>query len=232
MSKRQNTSGSLNGSVDLSTTAMRATFLRVINSLTEDASPDKTADFLIFYDVSEGVVNKVKINAAFAGELLLDRTTVEVDVANTAADTALYSFSVPGGTLGTQGKVRLLILGDWLHNNGAGDTINFRVIWDGTAGFAYTINPGSTSATRGHFMLVCELSSRNATNAQMLVANLAFSPPGTGDGVGAVSTNVIGGHSSLTADSTTARTLSANVQWSAGSGSNSIRLKSGYLMSI
>jgi hypothetical protein len=57
--------------------------LKVINSLTEDASPDLAADFLLSYDTSAGTVKKVKGNAV--GSSLADGDKGDITVSGSGA---------------------------------------------------------------------------------------------------------------------------------------------------
>jgi hypothetical protein len=62
-------------------------------------------------------------------------TTTDVTFSNSAAEQTIYSFSVPGGTLGTLGMLRLTIDNVFLNNTGAQRTFTLRVKYGATTLF-------------------------------------------------------------------------------------------------
>ena len=62
----------------------------------------------------------------------LDRSTTEQDVVSSAAETSVYSYSVPVGTIGTNKILRLTVTGSYLNNSGSPDTFTPRVKFGGT----------------------------------------------------------------------------------------------------
>lgn len=79
--------------------------LKVINGLSEETTPDSTADFLLLYDTSEGAVNKVKPeNIApqqFAGAVV--QSIVGTYTASADLTTAIpFDDTIPQNTEGTQ----------------------------------------------------------------------------------------------------------------------------------
>src|SRR5579864_1108123 len=57
---------------------------------------------------------------------LLNLVAQAVDVSNTTVETNLYSFSVPGGLLSTNGVIRLTVTG-LMHTDTTTDTLTLRV---------------------------------------------------------------------------------------------------------
>ncbi|KKL84405.1 hypothetical protein LCGC14_1965070, partial [marine sediment metagenome] len=52
-------------------------------------------------------------NASHVGAVeILDRDLTQIDVANNAAETSIYSFSIPAGAMGADGGIRLKLTGD------------------------------------------------------------------------------------------------------------------------
>jgi hypothetical protein len=81
---------------------------------------------------------------------VLDRQNARQTVVNTSAETGVYSFSVPGGTLGTNRVLRVTILGDYFNNTGSGRTFTFRFKYGATT--IATLAPfQSPTANRGFF---------------------------------------------------------------------------------
>src|SRR6266545_3512638 len=61
--------------------------------------------------------------AALALPVVYDRVTTAVDVNTSIAETSIYTKAITGNDMGTNRKLRLMMLGDYLHNNVAGDTV-------------------------------------------------------------------------------------------------------------
>lgn len=161
---------------------------------------------------------------------VLDRSVTQNDVVSTAAETTLYSFSVPGNVLDTQKMLRLTIYGDYLNNSGASRTIIVKVKYGATTLYADTSGSLAANATRHAFRMEFLLGNQNATNAQVLGGNICMSTAGATTGLGdmatvaaattGIDTDVYG---SSAEDSTAAKTLDITVKHSASNGSLSIR---------
>ena len=156
----------------------------------------------------------------------INRQVTTVDVVNTAAETNLYSFSVPGGTLGTDGWLRLTLVGDYLQNSGGNRTITLRVKYGGTVlGILTSGNIGS-AANRASVRVTLDLVAGNATNVQRAlvsavvgVTGTAGNPPASGAYQIAVDTV----NNAAAIDSTTAQTLVVTAQHSAANANLSAR---------
>jgi hypothetical protein len=137
----------------------------------------------------------------------LDKDVAVATVTNTTTETTVYSFSVPGGTLGTNDAIRMTLVGSWVNNTGGGDTVVIRVKYGATTIFSYTYNP-----TNGSYGVNLEtfLSALNATGAQ--VANSRFTAVQGLTGAGAVPTDILGTHATIAEDSTAAKNLVVTAQ--------------------
>lgn len=167
-----------------------------------------------------------------------DRATTTVDVQTSIAETSIYSKSIAANDMGMNRMLRLTLLGDYLHNNVAGDTLTFRVKFGGTTFYA---NPGTLGAVLGAarhpWQLTLCVANLGATNSQMIEGQLGpvedpnQNAPTTGIGQALSSAGaqqrVAGlGISTLAAiDTTVAQTLDITVQWSASSANNSWRTR-------
>lgn len=145
---------------------------------------------------------------------LLDKSTTEQDVTNTAVETSVYSYSVPGGTLSTSNIIRLILTG-YVDLSVTSRTLTIRVKWGGS-----TVATGvivTTASTKGGVLLTVLLNANNATNSQRLVATIqqmadnAVETDGTFSGACTLRTVAV---PSLAVDSTSAQTLEVTAQWS------------------
>ncbi len=159
--------------------------------------------------------------------LVLDRDVTTTDVVNTATETTVYTFSVPGGTLGTDRRLRLKLIGDWLNNAGT-NSLTVRTKFGGTTLFSTAIFVGA-SPNRHALFYELILSAHNATNAQIATlhyfeggANTAGAPPGTLGNAGQSNTGV-GVYNALALDSTVAQTLEVTFQHGAADANLSAR---------
>lgn len=181
--------------------------------------------------VAGTVVNAADLNDRTK---VYDRVTTTVDVVSTVADTQLYAKVIGAGHMSSDRMLRLTLLGDYLHNATAGDTIslNFRL-----GGGAYVMTDSSNlgnslSATRQAWRLVFEVVNLGSASSQYqsvhaVLGNTAgTASTGIGDISGANSHHGMLGVASLSAvDTTIAQTLQVTAQWSASSASNSFRMR-------
>lgn len=157
---------------------------------------------------------------------VLDRVTASVDVASSTSETTLYTKAIAGGTLGTNRKLRLTIIGDVLQNNGS-QTVQVKAKYGSTVlGDTGAVSLAASSNRRG-VQIVVDLMGRNATNAQSATVHVYYGGISSATNAGAM--NSIGVHSfcshvSVAEDSTGALNLAVTVQHSANSSSESLRL--------
>lgn len=162
-------------------------------------------------------------------------TTANNDVNTTALETTLYSVTVPANAMGTVGAVSMTLLGDYLHNNVAGDTLTLRIKFGGITHYAVASSLGNaTGAARHPWLLNILLLNKGATNSQELFGTLITEQANAGaptTGIGFVVdaslrtptsafASTAGG---MTIDTTVNQTLLVSVQWSASSANNSWR---------
>jgi hypothetical protein len=169
-----------------------------------------------------------------------DRATTTVDVQTSAAETAIYSKSIAANDMGNSKMLRLTLLGDYLHNNVAADTILPRIKFGGNTFWGNASNLGNAiGAARHPWHLYLHIANLGATNSQMVLGQ--FGPiefanaaaPSAGIGQGLATTAPLGSDTGIatlgTIDTTTAQTLEVSVQWSASSANNSWRMRYGVL---
>lgn len=164
----------------------------------------------------------------------LERVTAALDINTTVTETDVYSYSVAGNAMGTDKGLRLTLFGDYLHNNGAGDTVTWRVKFGGTTIFQDTENfNAEANANRQPWRLDLNLVNAGATNSQFL--NVLYTrdkasqaAPTTGIGNATFNAYIAGGNlfansTAAAIDTTTSQTLAISAQWSASSANNSLR---------
>ncbi|MDZ4340442.1 MAG: hypothetical protein U1B94_09570 [candidate division NC10 bacterium] len=185
-------------------------------------------DVLSMGAVPDGKVFKRSGSTIIGGEAspVLNRDVTENEVVNTAAETTVYSFSVPGGTLGTDKMLRLTLLGSYLNNSGAGSEITYRVKYGATTIMTALTRVFASDASRRAVRLICLLAAQNATNAQVAHGDELTCNPG---GVAGATTDFdtgehrTGFHDSIAEDSTAAKTLSVTVQWGGANAARSFK---------
>lgn len=192
----------------------------------------------LFYPKEPGVQAGTPFTGAVAASGItgvglgtIDRNATLIDVTATAAETDIYSFLVPGGTILASGMLRLTLHGDLLSNNGA-DTFRVRAYFGGTLLYDDVSNMGAGVARRMPWRWAVELENLGVTNSQFSVMVLDepdTDQPAPASGIGDVNFNsptLLGGALGLGApiaiDTSTAQTLrvtvtngtaSANMSW-------------------
>jgi hypothetical protein len=131
-----------------------------------------------------------------------NRDVTPADVVNTTTETTVYSFTVPGGTFGTDKALRLTLIGDYLNNSGANTSLTVRVKLGATTISSTTFTLVSSNAARRALTVTCTVSAANATNAQASSGRIALGTAGTVDGSALAPTLREGVHNSIAEDST------------------------------
>lgn len=138
----------------------------------------------------------------------LDTNTTPTTDGNSSADTALYTYSVPGGTLSTNKGIVVVVTGTYKNNTGSTQTITVRAKYGGTTVCSKTTGTMASNAANGFFFIQFYLTAQNATNSQVGYMNASFESGAN------VSTN-IDDRGSSAIDSTLAQNLVISVQHSA-----------------
>ena len=151
----------------------------------------------------------------------LDVTTADLEVVNTSTETDIWSMTVPGGTLGTDGMIEIDFVGSYLNNTALARSMTIRFYYGGTFITAVNALSQNASATRRLFNGKFYIKATGATNSQRLMSSMVRSDA---DGTFFDGTSV--GHSEGTAliDSTADQTLKITVRHSdAGANISFIR---------
>lgn len=163
-----------------------------------------TTDNILQHDTGTQWINLPDVSAF--STIINKSTASQTQTGTTAVD--FFNYSVPGGTLGTNNMLRLLMGGIWNNTSGANRTVTITISYGSTImwrGTSSNLATGNTVAWR------CDvyLSAANSTSAQSLVGLINISnPTAPTNGVGAIT------------NSTTAPFTSAAITGTAAINSN------------
>lgn len=166
---------------------------------------------------------------------ILNKTGSIVTVTSTVAETSIYSFSVPGNTIGSIGKLRLTLIGTVTDSSAASTTLTWRVKFGAVTLWStvhVTGDAGGVSIGTMPFRYVVEIGNKSNTADQiavgvlesvgLIVATAAATLEGTGSSI-APGLAVKRGASGQ--DTTLAQTLQVTVQWNAATASRAISME-------
>lgn len=176
-------------------------------------------------------------HAAWVSRVGLLDSVNELVINTTAAETSLYSFSVPAGILGTNKTLRLRLWGDYLQNNGAARTLNVKIKLGATTLYDDTTAVITASASRHPFDFEIILKNQNSASVQRLGGTLSMGVAGaatTGLGDLAAVIAAATGFSTpirgtAAENSANALTLAVTITHSASSANQEIRRDGGIL---
>ena len=109
---------------------------------------------------------RTNLTSKAAGAFATQNTTN--DVVSTAAETSLTSFTVAANALGSNGWLRLNLVGDYLNNGGSAQTLRVRVKFGGTTVWDSTTANLANVANRRTVGMTVVLANKNATNSQAI----------------------------------------------------------------
>lgn len=167
----------------------------------------------------------VACTVAGAGTSVLDRKSSATTLNNTAAETTVYSYTIPASTVSATGELRLKLFGEFLNNSGSGRGYTLKVKFGGTTVINYTTGATAvvTSATRRSALVLVTVSATGSTSGQIVTVEHSLASPAavygtltTGVGFSTSSAyNVAQWNSgALTKDMTASQTLEVTVQLS------------------
>jgi hypothetical protein len=148
--------------------------------------------------------------------------------ANTASEETLWSFSVPGGTLGTAGMLELVLTGDVLKQNAGTLNGTLHIKFGSTTMFADVGGIANTTPRRSLCVHVF-LAACGSTSAQNVNGFVGLGPGTSGSVAGrgnlwgqGVPATVDG---DATEDSTSAKTMAVTWKWDSAETNTDVRLK-------
>lgn len=149
--------------------------------------------------------------------------TQNVTIGNTAAETNIFSATIPGGALGTTGRVAWSIYGNSLNNSGAVRTFTLKVKLGSTTLYAGTSATYTAAADRRPLVFHGGIQNIGATNSQVFNGEFVLgSGTAPTTGIGAIAATmplaaVIAG--TAAEDTTTAKTLTLTLTHSIANAS-------------
>lgn len=167
--------------------------------------------------------------------VVLSRLTTAVDVVNTLTETTLFTFTVPGNTMGTNRLLRLELVGDYLNNSGATLTTSetLRIKFGASTIWQDDGKLHVNSANRKPWFMKIHVMNLAAANSQQLggVITLGGAPSTVGTGEYADdeidAQTAIGGTGAL--DTTASQALAVTVQHGQAATTISYRVLAGTL---
>lgn len=159
------------------------------------------------------------------GDQLQNRDASVSDVNNTTTPTAVYSYTIAGGTLGVNGVVRLSLVGDYLNNTGATRNLTLAVTYGATTIFTGTRSSAASGANRGGqavdaVILVSAYGTQHSYAIWQHSETADNNAGGTGDGP---TQTLVAAYNDVEEDTTTDTDLVVTVTHSAASANLSFR---------
>lgn len=165
-----------------------------------------SSDTILGRATTDTLTNKTLLGTGTGNVIagIIDRDVTTNDVVNTMTETTVYSFSVPGGTLGTANALRLTLIGDYLNNSGASTTdFEVKVNYPSAATVqSHLLSNITTGASRRGLLFEVVISAQNATNAQVNWGHLKMLAPGVAGAGTTIAFENLAMHNSMTVDST------------------------------
>ena len=205
--------------------------------LSPSAAPASPANGAVYYDSTakrikshDGSAWQQYLSAADMPGGIVYASGTPTTVVNTTTETALASFTVPAGTLGANGALRVRLLGRLLNNSGSDSAPILNITYGGTSIYKCALGAIASSASNHAVDIDIVLGGANATNSQVLAGRVNISSPTaptTGYGsLSVLATNTTGANSSVygtcAVDSTTNQTLTITVKHAAANASLSM----------
>jgi hypothetical protein len=149
-----------------------------------------------------------------------------LDIVNTAAESTLLSALIPANTLGSDRAVRAVLLGDYLNNTGANQTLRLRLKYGATTLYDGTTGALASNAARRAVRVELVIAGQGSASVQALGGLVHVSAPGgaaagIGDLAGASLAVPVAG--AAAENSAAALTLAVTVTHSAASANLSFR---------
>jgi hypothetical protein len=160
----------------------------------------------------------IAATAAVSGVSILDQVTTPTTMSGTVTETTVYTFSVPGGSLGSDGMLRLTLFGYGQLVSGG---MTYRFKYGGTT-FASYGGDDAFDVTSPHEIRF-QLAALGATNSQVGRATILVSNSASPNGLASGASGVARGAGGV--DSTVNQTLAVTVEQTVASASNNFTIE-------
>ena len=166
----------------------------------------------------------------------LNRVSADTTISNTAAESTMYTYSVPANMGAIDGqRLVLSMLCTLLNNSGANRTYTMRLKFGATTVIADAMIAIPTSTALRSFEIIVEIANDGATNAQFCKMSVSVSAPlavttGLSGDYGTAPTeigSVIMNTSAL--DQTVSQTLAVTIQADAATATQTITMRNALL---
>jgi hypothetical protein len=133
-----------------------------------------------------GVVDPAALDGviAYQNSRILGRSVSLTDVVSTAAETSVFTRTIPARTLGAVRALRLSLIGSYVNNSGAPADFTVRIKFGTTTIYSSGSLSLPSSAGVRALLLDAELSGANSDRTQVAKAHLVVGAPNTEAGVG------------------------------------------------
>jgi hypothetical protein len=133
-------------------------------------------------------------------DITLFRNTTVVDVVSTAAETNLFSFTIPANTMGTTGLVRIIVTGSYINNSGSDDKYALRLKLGGVTIWSDESGTQSTGSNRRPVFIQLFIKNNNSASSQKVGGTFINGNDVLGDvGISDISSDEIRGQSPIVA---------------------------------
>ncbi len=150
-----------------------------------------------------------------------DRATSTVEVVNSDIETTIYSKTITGGDLGTNGGLRLILVGDYLNNVGPSANQTLRFKFGDTILFSQALGVSAASSTRYSWRAELVLFNESANSQKAIASIIRDNTMGDASATGSASRLKVAAAAENTAS---AKTLAISVQHNLANASHSTRL--------
>ncbi len=119
-----------------------------------------------FFNGSGGDVATYALDLPSAVESQIDQSNSDQAVSNSSTETAVYSFSIPAGTMGTNGHVAFELAGEYENSTAGSSGFRIRVKLGSTTVWDTDMQSVSFNANFRAFFLVGKISNRSSASSQ------------------------------------------------------------------
>jgi len=191
----------------------------------DDLSPEALAELMEFAALNQPPLNPGQIAGAEMYDRIIDVQATQQVVQANVGEVEIYNYTLGGGTLGTQGAVRLLLLGTYLNSSGSASTVELKVSYGATLMYEDISGSNASQAQRSPLNHEFIFHGTGATNAQAFHGRITgadrTTAPSTGLGPRDQQSGFFDIYGTAAENSTLNKAISIKIQHSNNSSSTS-----------